>query len=236
MYYSMAKQFYLLLLILILFCNLSVSSASLKKQQVNQLFDIYQTHHFTFFCEQAFQSDGYLILPRCKSCPNTPSKIQWMPIVPLQRLASPLSCYRDKPCLDKSGKRYGGLRCCQKTDPFYIRMSSDLYNYVPENPTISRLRGQYVFSEFQDVEHSHSGCHFYIDRKRKRLSPAPNTRGIIARTYLYFHQQYQLSLSQEELNLFKRWNQAYPISEWERKRSQLIFEQQDTINLLSLHF
>lgn len=201
-------------------------NATLKKEQINQLNAIHHTHRITFFCEQSFQENGDLILPRCQSCPTSTLKVQWMPIIPLSHLASHLSCYRDKLCLDKNAKSYGGLRCCQKISPLFNEMKKDLYNYVPENPTIARLKGHYAYGELSETSYSKSGCHFKIDKKRKQVAPKPQLLGQIARTYLYFHQHYQLPLTYEEKTRYARWNKEYPLTDWERKRNQLIFEQQ----------
>jgi deoxyribonuclease-1 len=199
---------------------------TLKKEQLNQLFEIHKTHRQTFFCDQVFKENGDLVLPRCNTCPTSPLKIQWMPIIPLHRLASHLPCYRDKPCMDKHGRLYGGLRCCQKISPHFIEMSTDLFNYVPENPSLIRMKGRYAYADFSNHPVSSSGCHFIIDKKHRQVSPAPPLLGQIARTYLYFHQHYQLPLSHEEKMMYSRWANVHPLSDWERKRSQLIFERQ----------
>ena len=199
----------------------------LKKNLHSLLFQIYETHRYTLFCEQAFHSDGELILPRCKTCPTTPLQIVWMPIVPLKTLASTLPCYREKICVNKKGKAFGGIRCCQKMDPLFKKMSSDLRNYVPENPVLVKLRKHYGFQESSLDIHSLSGCHFVINKQLKTLSPSPRARGFIARTYLYFHQEYHLPLSTEEKNTFLQWHTQYPTTPWEEKREQLIFEKQE---------
>lgn len=212
----MFRLYYLLLLPLPLF-------AALRKEHIQSLNAIYYSHRFTFFCEQPYDENGQLAAFRCKHCAPHSYSIQWMPIIPFQTLAASLPCYQHRPCYTKTGKPYRGQRCCQKTDPLYATMSTDLNNFVPENPTLIQARKNYAFSDFDDQKSS-SGCHFYLDHAHKRLSPAPATRGLIARTYLYFHHRYRLPLTQEEYTLFHHWDKTYPPSDWEKIRFQRIRE------------
>lgn len=194
-----------------------------------KLHHIHEAHRFTLFCEQAFDETGKLVPSRCKTCPSTPLQIRWMPIVPLTTLASSLPCYHQKLCFDRKGKTFSGLRCCQKSDPFFIKMSTDLRNYVPENPLLIKLRKNYRFNT-TTLFSSKSGCHFYIDPQHKFVSPAPSARGLIARTYLYFHEQYQLPLLEEEKKMFTQWHETYPLCEWEAKREERIAKLQNNRN------
>lgn len=208
-------------LIFILFLLPTFLEAALKKSETQLLADIYHSHPYTLFCQQGFNADGKLTLPHCQTCPTEPLQVKWMPIVPLKRLASGLRCYQDKLCIDNKGKRFGGLRCCEKTSAEYRLMSHDLNNYVPENPHLVRMRSQYAFDDFL-VPSPSSGCHFYLDRKHKRISVAPNIRGFIARITLYMYERYRLPFSQEELSLYRRWDKQYPATDWEKQRERNI--------------
>lgn len=213
--------------VLLLFFSFSVSAHPPKMMQTT-LHDIYKTHRLTLFCEQAFDETGKLSPSHCKTCPSTPLQIHWMPIIPLTTLASSLPCYHQKQCFNKKGKTFGGVRCCQKIDPYFVKMSTDLRNYVPENPLLIKLRKNYHFETAMPL--SKSGCHFYVDPQKKSVSPAPSARGLIARTYLYFHQRYQLPLTDEEKKMFIQWHENYPLSEWETKREELIVTLQNNRN------
>jgi deoxyribonuclease-1 len=217
-----------LFFLILLFISSSISAHPHKKLS-QLLFQMHESYRYTLFCQQPFLPSGTLILPECKSCPSTPLHIQWMPVVPLKALAAPLSCYQEKRCVDKKGKSYGGLRCCQKMDPHFINMTKDLRNYVPENPLLVKLRKNYPFDNAFNTS-STGGCHFYVDQQNKHVSPSPLSRGLIARTYLYFHHRYNLPLSQEEKNLYFKWLEEHPPSEWELKREQFIYEQQGDRN------
>ena len=45
---------------------------------------------------------------------------------------------------------------------------------------------------------------------------------MIARTYLYMSDRYQLRLSKQNRQLFTAWNKTYPAQQWERQRNQLM--------------
>jgi deoxyribonuclease-1 len=77
---------------------------------------------------------------------------------------------------------------------------------------------------------SNQFCHFYIDKKNKLVEPAPHLRGMIARTYLYMRDTYQLALAGDELRLYQAWHQQYPVTEWERERNNKIKEIQGKKN------
>lgn len=216
----------------ILFLLLSFSfqaTASLKAHHA-KLHYIHETHRLTLLCEQAFDETGKLVPSRCKTCPSTPLYITWMPIVPLATLASSLPCYRQKQCFNKKGKTFGGLRCCQKIDPYFIQMSNDLRNYVPEDPFLTKLRKNYRFEATTPSTSATSGCHFYVDSQRKSVSPSPSARGLVARTYLYYHERYQLPLTEDEKKMFMQWHQTYPLSEWEAIREERIVTLQNNRN------
>lgn len=203
-----------------LFLSCSISAHPHKKL-TQLLFQLHESYRYTFFCQQPFLASGTLVLPQCKTCPSTPLQIQWMPLIPLKTLAASLPCYQEKRCVDKKGKAFGGLRCCQKIDPRFINMTQDLRNYVPENPFLVKLRRNYPFDDTLNNTGT-EGCHFYVDQQNKYVSPASYTRGFIARTYLYFHRRYDLPLSKEEKNLYLKWHEEYPPSEWELKREAYI--------------
>lgn len=188
----------------------------------NELLKIHQDHRFTFFCQQPFSIQGKATFKACEKCPIIFMSIQWMPIVPYTRLANEMLCYKEKICIDASGKRFKGLRCCRQTNPFYQKMEADLFNYVPEMPALKNLRGNLSFATVSHNEKQTAECDLYIDKKEKIIEPPAITRGLIARTYLYMRDTYRLHLSEDEINQYLQWHHSYPISDWERERNQRI--------------
>ncbi len=193
-----------------------------KKEATTHLLDIHQSHRITFFCEQPFDKTGELKSQRCKNSPQASNVIQWIPIVTHQQLAKHLLCFNEKLCVNKKGIRYKGMRCCQELDNNYLLATKDLHNFVPEQKEIKQQRHQYAFGLIAGRQPNKSECHFYLDKKNKIVEPAPSTRGMIARTYLYMRDTYHLPLSQEELIQYQNWHQQYPVTAWERERNEKI--------------
>lgn len=61
-----------------------------------------------------------------------------------------------------------------------------------------------------------------VDFKAKVAMPRKRVRGMIARTYLYMSQRYQLRLSRQDRRLYEAWHRAYPVEAWERQRNQQV--------------
>jgi len=186
------------------------------------LYQIYQPHRLTFFCEQPFSSKGEVLIRSCDTCSPTRATIQWIPIVPFPVLAQHLPCYREKICVNRQGQRFKGLRCCE-THPIYQKMRADLYNFVPEITALKQQRKHYTFGEITTKPFaSPKACHFYVDKKMKMVEPAPYLRGMIARTYLHMQETYHFPLDPKERNRFLTWAQQYPPTAWEEERKRRI--------------
>ncbi len=214
------------ILLFIFFCTdilaLPSNPVASKKEATIHLLDIHQSHRITFFCEQPFSITGEIKIPHCKNCPQTSNAIQWIPIVSHQQLAKHLLCFNEKICVNKNGTRFKGIRCCKELDKNYSLATWDLHNFVPEQKELKQQRRQYRFGQIENFKPVNNECHFYVDKKNKMIEPAPSTRGLIARTFLYMRDTYHLPLSQEELIQYQNWHQEYPVSEWERVRNEKI--------------
>ncbi|GAA0842533.1 hypothetical protein GCM10009113_10870 [Marinobacter szutsaonensis] len=47
-------------------------------------------------------------------------------------------------------------------------------------------------------------------------------KGLIARTYFYIHDRYDLTMSRKQQQLLLSWHKQFPVTEWEKKRDQRI--------------
>ncbi len=193
-----------------------------KKEATINLLDIHQSHRITFFCEQPFSITGEIKSPHCKNCPHTINIVQWMPIVSAQQLAKHRLCFNEKLCVSKNGIRHKGMRCCRELDKNYSLALLDLHNFVPEQKEVKQQRHLYSFGLIADHQQNKGECHFYVDKKNKIVEPAPSTRGMIARTFLYMRDTYHLPLSQEELIQYQTWHKEYPVTAWEQVRNEKI--------------
>lgn len=182
----------------------------------------------TFFCEQPFSSTGEIKTKRHQPALN--EKFTCMHLVPLKKLAAFYTCYHQK-CVSQNGRVNRGIRCCQHDSQFQ-QMQQDLHNLVPETKQLKQQRERYTFAEISDSDSTPKKmeCHFVINKKTKQLEPAPSKRGIIARAYLYMKDTYPFRLSDEEMALYLKWHQQYPVTTDERKRNQMIFEMQGKRN------
>lgn len=76
--------------------------------------------------------------------------------------------------------------------------------------TISR----YNFSEWNGEPHQYGQCEMVVDFKDRKVQPPKNSRGAIARTYLYMHDRYEFRLSKSQERLLRVWAE-YPVSDWD---------------------
>lgn len=210
--------------LLILFCQ-----GALAAPAKLTLLQLYQDHPHSFFCEHPFSKTGILSTRHNQQQAVIDENIAWMQIVPIKQLAPFYACYQ-QPCLDKRGRRLQGVRCCQNRDKQFKAMQNDLHNWVPETRSLKNVRNRYAFAELNHEVPKRGGCHFYVDKKNKQLEPAPNTRGMIARTYLYMKDTYPLRLTDEEMALYMKWHQQYPVTAKERERNEKIFALQGKRN------
>ena len=69
-----------------------------------------------------------------------------------------------------------------------------------------------------------------VDFKGKRAQPPKNSRGLIARAYLYMSDKYKIRLSQAQRRLYEAWDRMYPVTESECLRNELINKVQGNDN------
>ncbi len=184
------------------------------------LLAIYQENRHTFLCEQPFNKLGKATVKLCSRCPKSEAAIVFMPIVPLQKLASELRCYNDHICINKNGNTFKGLRCCFEQDPFYKAASLDLHNFVPELTMIKQQRRSYTFSALNEAPSP--SCQLHIDKKKRLIHAPTQLRGMIARTTLYMRDKYHFKLSEEETSRYQSWHRQYPPTQWEKERNEKI--------------
>ena len=124
-------------------------------------------------------------------------------------------------CKDKNGKSYKGRKCCKKIDDKYRHVESELYNLWPEVGLINQARSNYRFAMLKQPK-VYYGCNIAIDKLNKRVEPSDNSKGIIARAYLFMSKHYNLSLSNSQRQLFEAWNREYAPFSWEQEWAKKI--------------
>lgn len=216
------------LLCLALFSSV-VFAATTKSEALKVVKEIYQEHPFTFYCEKPIEHDQTIFARSCDVCPEREIKIKWMSLIPAKRLAQGKLCQQQPICVNKQGKAFKGVNCCRKLDKLFMAMEADPHVFVPEEPILSQLNNTSSIGIIENPKTAYI-CDLRHDFRKRTLQPPFQVRGFIARTYLYYHTQYQLDLSSEELNLFKQWHIEHPADAWEIERSAEIYAQTGKLN------
>lgn len=172
-----------------------------------------------FYCNCDWQwttnTGGQVDLLSCayeiRSQATRAQRIEWEHVVPASMLGQHRQCWRD-----------GGREHCNRTDPVFNRMEANLHNLVPAVGEVNADRSNYRFAEIVGEPDDYGACEFEVDSRRRLAEPADAVKGQIARIYFYMHDQYQLPLSYEEQQLYVRWHQQFPVTEWELERDRRI--------------
>ena len=61
-----------------------------------------------------------------------------------------------------------------------------------------------------------------VDFQTRKFQPREEVRGVIARTYFYMRDKYNINLSDSENKLMIAWNEMYPPKQWECDRNRQI--------------
>ncbi|MCY4178385.1 MAG: endonuclease [Endozoicomonadaceae bacterium] len=116
----------------------------------------------------------------------------------------------------------GGRKNCIKSDKLYNQMSANLYNLWPAVGEVNADRSNYPFNIVTKPGYIYGRKKFKIDFKKKIAEPPDDVKGLVARTYLYMNDKYNLNLSKEQRKLYQNWNRKYPAKDWEKQREQAI--------------
>ncbi len=188
--------------------------------------EVYADHQQTFYCGCGFNEKKQVDAGSCGYSARKNSKrgqrIEWEHVVPAHALGHTRQCWREPVCSTKKGKAYKGRRCCEKVDPEFRAMVSDLRNLVPAVGELNGDRSNFSFSMLEGEPRHYGACDFEVDHKRRKAEPMPSVRGDIARTYFYMQQTYKLPISEKQRRLFEAWDRADPADEWEQQRNARI--------------
>ena len=210
------------------------NNLDLSLKQANKLaYQVHLAESKTFYCDCSysnkkisFKTCGYKISKNFKRA----HRVELEHIVPVSVLAKKLTCWHKAICC-KNKKCYKGRSCCEKIDPYYVKMATDLHNIVPEIGELNAIRSNYGFSELPYINsHQFGSCEFKIDRKIKKVECKDSKKGIVSRVYLYMADRYNLELTDSEKELFNKWNKKYPPSLWEITWNNKVYAIQKTDN------
>ena len=105
-----------------------------------------------------------------------------------------------------------------------------MHNLVPSIGEVNGDRSNYRFSDWNGSPTQYGQCDIIVDFKGRKVQPPMQSKGQIARIYLYMADQYSLTLSKQDTRLFNAWNEQYPTTPWECKKNQRVKAQQGNLN------
>ena len=151
-----------------------------------------------------------------KSCGYVPRKnkqraerVEWEHIVPAWTIGHQRQCWQE-----------GGRKNCAANDQVFKTAEADLHNLVPVVGEVNGDRSNFALTMLSAPPTQYGKCEFVVDFKQSKAMPPKATRGVIARTYLYMADTYQLRLSKADRNIYNAWSKAYPVTAWEKWRNQ----------------
>ncbi len=225
------KKIVFFIMLIFSWLTMTVSYAAIKNprtfsQAKKAAAIIYSNHRETFYCGCRYNKHKKV---KWKSCgykprknPKRASRIEWEHITPAAALGNTRQCWREPICKKKNGKKYKGRKCCEKVDPTFRAMESDLMNLVPAIGEVNGNRSDFSFTELGAIPHQYGRCQMVINFKQRKAQPPPSTRGFIARTYFYMHKTYGIPISKKQQTLFAVWDRQYPATSWEKERHEKI--------------
>jgi len=101
-------------------------------------------------------------------------------------------------------------------------MEADLHNLAPSVGELNGDRLNYPYGIVEGELREYGSCDFEVGGDPKVTEPMESIRGDVARAWLYMSETYNIRLSQEERAMFEAWDEADPVSSWERTRDQRI--------------
>jgi len=176
-------------------------------------------HNYTLYCGCPIKwtSNGKKGTPNLKACgykarkrPERAKRIEVEHIVPASVLAKGMACWRK-----------GGRKACRK-DAEYNKMAGNLYNLWPAVGEVNADRNNYPYGVVKKPFVTYGQCQIKISFKQDLAEPPEQTKGLVARTYLYMSNKYHVKLTNQQRLLYIQWSKQYPASNWEKQRAEKI--------------
>lgn len=212
--------------------NTTLYSFSKAKKLLTNV--VYAGHNETFYCKGHFDLKNNIILPQGFKTPSHEKrayKLEWEHAVPAENFGRAFSEWRDghPKCLDSKGKSFKGRKCAEKMNNDFQLMQADMYNLYPAIGAVNAIRSNFNYAELPSAEITFGSCPMKIEGKK--AEPPAYTKGTIARTYLYFEEEYpQYHMSDATKKMMQAWDKMYPVDAWECERARRIEKLQGNSN------
>ncbi|WP_292441542.1 endonuclease [Methylophaga sp.] len=196
---------------------------------------VYFDHRETLYCGATFDEKKRITLPvgfHTEKYVKRAKRVEWEHVVPAENFGRTFGEWRDghPSCVDSKGKAFRGRNCASKMNKEYRYMQSDLYNLYPTIGAVNAMRSNYNFTMLPDVKPAFGSCLVKIDSRK--VEPTIESRGQIARTYLYMEKRYpRYKMSKSQKQLMLAWNREYPVTSWECVRADRIRKIQGNTNV-----
>lgn len=112
-------------------------------------------------------------------------------------------------CVDSKDKAFKGRNCTEKANKEYRLMLSELYNFAPAIGSVNAARLNYNFTMLPSAKSQFDSYEMRIEDCK--IQPPEESRGRIARTYLYFEAVYpRYRMSSAQRQLMNAWDKQNP--------------------------
>ena len=231
------KHLFMSLAILGLSCsvfagNTEIASFSKSKKLLTNV--VYAEHNETFYCKGHFDLKNNIILPEGFKTPSHEKrayKLEWEHAVPAENFGRAFVEWRDghPDCVDSKGKAFKGRKCAEKMNKDFQLMQADMYNLYPAIGAVNAIRSNFNYAELPSAKITFGACPMKIEGKK--AEPPEYTKGAIARTYLYFEEEYPVyHMSDAQKKMMVAWDKMHPVDAWECERNRRIQKLQKNEN------
>lgn len=193
-----------------------IPPANFNRAKTIAMKKIYYDQKTELYCGCAYEMQGRKGVIDLESCgyevrknETRAKRIEWEHVLPISVVGQQMQCWRE-----------GGRKNCQKKSPTFNLAEADLHNLFPVVGEVNGDRSNYMYGMVTEKPHQYGACEVVVNFKERRMMPAPETRGIVARITLYMYDRYNMRLSRQDKQLFDAWNKMYPVSPWEIERNQ----------------
>ncbi len=187
-------------------------SFSQAKREATQ---IYLSHQEAFYSGCEYYAVGKKLVPLKSSCGYKTrknevraSRIEWEHIVSMWQIGHQLQCWQN-----------GGRSNCRKVSARFRQIEADLHNLVPAIGELNADRSNFKHGMIEGEKRVYGAVDAEVDFRAGIFEPRPKVRGDIARIYFCIQQKYGLDISNQQMQLFKSWDQSDPVSPWEKQRN-----------------
>jgi endonuclease I len=140
-------------------------------------------------------------------------------------------------CITKKGVPNSSVMNCEHSWPQSLGAAGtakgDLHHLFPSDSYANTKRDRYPFCEVTSgvTWDSEAGSALGRNKFGSKCFEVPDAhKGKLARAMLYFSTRYKLPIGKHQEYYFKKWNKEFPVTEWETRRNNLIFDFQHNYN------